>query len=321
MDAAASGGADQIAAGARGRPILVGVQLDEIAHAVLEVGLGRAVSPGLAVALSELGLASGNYTSLELTPRGDQLYEAWHGYREREVGEGILRDAFQELGVTQALMQGLHGRKPVPVEGVLALLARHRLADSEDPTWFRAYLQNLNDLRIVAYSRKMQTVRVVASMPATDEGGKTAPRVRVIQPDRPYSNLRHLRETLRSCRERIWWVDAHFSRRGLEPLADEADAAHVKEIRILSGPAQVGADAIKDFKRFEAEMVGLGISAEWRVVERPDQEFHDRFIMTKGKAWNVPPINTLFKGDYSEISETTAPPFEAWWAKGKPIDS
>lgn len=32
---------------------------------------------------------------------------------------------------------------------------------------------------------------------------------------------------------------------------------------------------------------------------------------------NVPPVNTLYKGDYSQASRTpTRPPFERWWADG-----
>jgi hypothetical protein len=61
----------------------------------------------------------------------------------------------------------------------------------------------------------------------------------------------------------------------------------------------VGAETGSDFKRFQKEMAALGIAVEWRVIERSDQEFHDRFMVTKGKAWNVPPVNTLYKGDES----------------------
>jgi hypothetical protein len=255
---------------------------------------------------------------VDLTPDGEALDTAWNVHHETSTGMEILTGAYLALPETAALMQGLHGRKPVAVDGALHLLARHRIADPDDPTTFRHFLRGLNDLGIVAYSHKSQTVRVTAPMP--DEGSDEAPpTLRIVERERPYSNVRHLRETLRVCRDHIYWVDAHFSKKGLEPLVDEADATRVTEIRILSGPAQVGPDALKDFKRFEAEMANLGISVEWRVVEREDQEFHDRFIVTKGKAWNVPPINTLYKGDYSEISETVRPPFEKWWAKGKLI--
>lgn len=297
-----------------------------MADAIRAVALGRALDVKSREALSGLGFATyafsddffGPDAGDELTASGHAFDDAWTVYRNRAEAERLLREAYLQLPPTSALMQGLHGRKAVPVDGALHLLARHRLADAEDPTSFRAYLQALNDNGIVAYSKKLQTVRVVASMPDPDE--EPSPSIRVVEPDRPFSNIRHLREILRACTGYIWWADAHFSRKGLEPLVDEADASRISEIRILSGPAQVGEDAVKDFKRFQTEMKALRITSEWRVIEAyEDLNWHDRFIITKGGAWNVPPINTLFKGSYSEINETQAPPFDTWWKKGRPI--
>ena len=72
----------------------------------------------------------------------------------------------------------------------------------------------------------------------------------------------------------------------------------------------------EDFKRFKNEMKALGIEAKWRVMGGKTAQ-HDRFILDRSHAWNMPPINTLLKGDYSEISETpNRPPFEEWWAAG-----
>ena len=47
--------------------------------------------------------------------------------------------------------------------------------------------------------------------------------------------------------------------------------------------------------------------------DRPEKmDWHDRFILGRSQAWNVPPVNTLFKGDYSEASKTpTRPPSTA----------
>lgn len=215
-------------------------------------------------------------------------------------------------------MQGLHGREPVLVSGAHHLLVRHGLSEVGEATRFRHFLQVLNDLSIVAYSRKNQTVRIVAPLPVTEARAEPPTRLRIVERDRPYSNVRHLRETLRACKDYIWWADPHFSKKGFEPLTDEADATRIKQIRILSGPAQAD-DAKGDFRRFRDEMAAAGISVEWRVVETRDRDWHDRFIVTKGTAWNVPPVNSLYKGDYSEIAETQPPPFNEWWEKGAPI--
>jgi hypothetical protein len=105
---------------------------------------------------------------------------------------------------------------------------------------------------------------------------------------------------------------------GVRILTDEADATSISEIRILSGPVQAG-DAANDYKRFRAEMKTLGITAEWRIVQTAERTWHDRFIVTRDKAWNVPPLNTIYKGDYSEFTRTQRPPFEDWWVKGAPL--
>lgn len=70
-------------------------------------------------------------------------------------------------------------------------------------------------------------------------------------------------------------------------------------------------DALGDLKRFRREMKHLGITVEWRVAPKKDIDWHDRFIVGRNQAWNVPPVNTLQTGDYSEL--------EKWWAEGTPL--
>lgn len=212
--------------------------------------------------LRRLGFLTGRR---EPNSNGRRLYDAAWVYDETKAVAILHRDALLTLPATQALMQGLHGRGAVSVSGALHFLARHRMADVAAPGPLRGFLHVLNQANIVAYSKKHQTVRITAPLP---EGGEEfAPVVRVVDPDRPYSNVRHLREVLRRCDGYIWWADPHFSRKGLEPLIDEADADRITEIRILSGQAQVNETAERDWRRFHAEMAGLGISAEWRVAQ------------------------------------------------------
>jgi hypothetical protein len=40
--------------------------------------------------------------------------------------------------------------------------------------------------------------------------------VRIVHPERPYSNVRNLREVLRACKDYIWWADPHFAKKGFE---------------------------------------------------------------------------------------------------------
>ncbi|MGH7381118.1 MAG: DEAD/DEAH box helicase [Candidatus Methylomirabilales bacterium] len=139
----------------------------------------------------------------------------------------------------------------------------------------------------------------------------------VIAPEKAFSNVMNLRRILRDGEQYIWWADLHFHARGLEEVIVSIDPAVVREIRILSGPAHVDERAKRDFARFKEEMARKSISAEWRVLK----EFsHDRYIVSKNLCYNVPPINSLLRGSYSEILLTpNRPPFEGWWEIATPI--
>jgi hypothetical protein len=286
--------------------------MGDVAEAVRQVSLGKADENNLGL-LRLFNLADANG---ELTDWGRAFENAWWVYSNQDEAKVVFKAGLLRQPETSALMQVLNGRGAVPVAGVAHHLARHSLSDSEDEQEVRRFLEMLNGFEIVAYSKRHQTVRLTEPVP--DDGGEEAPSVRVIEPDRPYSNIQNLREILRSCRDFIWWTEPHFVPKLLEPLAYEADADRIAQIRVLtSAPRADEANLQKrgqeDFKRFKKEMAALGIDAQWRVHgDRPSQ--HDRFLLERDRAWNVPPINTLLRGDYSEIAETpNRPPFESWW--------
>ncbi len=140
----------------------------------------------------------------------------------------------------------------------------------------------------------------------------------VISPEKPFSNVFVLRKILRSAQEYVLWSDPHYHVRGLEELISSIDPSTVRKIRILSGPANVDDRAKRDFLRFKSELAGKSVVTEWRVLRG---YAHDRYIITKGYCYNVPPINSLLQGSYSEILETpNRPPFENWWEQATPIE-
>jgi hypothetical protein len=295
--------------------MLISVGIEEVADAVKGVSLGSPIEAQLEL-LAELGLLKADG---KLNADGRTFDDAWWVYGDKEAAEAVMHKALLSLPETQTILQSLHGRGQVPAAGVVHYLARHQLANADDAKAVRVFLAILGKAGIVAYSKKLQTVRTTVPMP--DDGGPD-PIVRVIDPDRPYSNVRHLREVLRGCRDHIWWTEPHFAPKLLESLADEADAGRISEIRILTGAEKredLRKRGVEDFKRFQKEMKALGISADWRIMGGK-RDKHDRFLLERSRAWNMPPINTLLKGDYSEISETpNRPPFDEWWAQGSDL--
>lgn len=64
-------------------------------------------------------------------------------------------------------------------------------------------------------------------------------------------------------------------------------------------------------------MKALDIEAEWRLVPPRSLDLHDRYIVGENIVWNVPPVNSLHKGDYAEAFKTpNRPPFHRWWQDG-----
>lgn len=258
--------------------------------------------------LLDLGLFS---PDTGLTEAGRAIEDAYWIDGDQDLARPMLRQAYARTPVVEVLLQGLHGRGATPLKSALYLLQKHGLADGSaaDLTRLRGILSMLNPFDLLKFAPKHQTVRSV-----TAPEQQQAPVIRVIEPDRPYSNIQQLRQTLRACKEFIVWIETHFPRKGLEPLAEEADSTRIQRIRILSGKANADARAVADYQRFRAEMKNGGISAEWRILD--PMPTHDRYIITKDAAWNVPPVNTLYKGDFSEILKTTTkPPYEGWWKK------
>jgi hypothetical protein len=264
--------------------------------------------------LNLLGLMEGG------EPNGDAIatFEGAFVYNNDAQAHQVHREALLRQPVTQALIQGLHGRGLIAFEGVLHFLARHRLARLDERTSIRAFLLILNNAGIVVWSKQKQTVRVVVELP--EVSADFEPVIRVIEPDRPFSNVMHLRQMLRSCEDYIWWAEPHLPRKALESLALEADRSKIKEMRLVSSPRELDDATRKDWKRFCIEMNALGIEAGWRTAEPGTLGLHDRYIIGRRQVWNLPPVNSLHKGDYAEAFKTpNRPPFADWWAAGTPL--
>jgi hypothetical protein len=242
-------------------------------------------------------------------------YESYFVFGEPDRAEEVHRDALLRQPVTQALIQGLHGRGTVELDGALHFLARHHLARLDEATAVRTLLTILNKAGVVVWSAKKQTLRVTMELP--EPSPEFEPIVRVIERDRPFSNAMHLRHMLRSCEDYIHWAEPNLPRKALESLVLEADRAKIAEIKLVSSPREVDQATQTDWKRFRSEMRALGIEAEWRVAKPGTLGLHDRYVIGRRQVWNLPPVNSLHKGDYAEAFKTpNRPPFALWWAAG-----
>ncbi|WP_156131767.1 hypothetical protein [Amycolatopsis methanolica] len=271
------------------------------------------LSPEVSRILAETGLIEGD----SLTEAGSDLYRTAWVLRDMEKSSVTLGQALRSLTVLQILEQELRGFGAVPEDGVLDLLRQHRsIPQALTIEKARPLFHWMNSCGVLIYSRKNKTVRIIAPDADVAAAGEEASRSVMISPRTPFSNVVRLRRIIRLLAGVVTWADPHFGTRALEELATEVDSTKVTEIRIISGNATnvLTEKSFKDFKRFRDEMTLKGITSAWRVDHKRD--WHDRWLVARDGAWNVPPVNNLFQNQYSEILPTGGkPPVDQWWER------
>lgn len=256
----------------------------------------------------------------DVTPAGRALHKRRWVLGDTAGAMAILGKALRPLLPVQVIEQELRGFPAVSEEGLLELLQVHGAAPVDlSVDGLRPALRTLNELDVLVYSRQKKTVRL-GRLPGEEEAAPGEDdRIGVlVSPQTPYSNLVGLRRVLRRLQGTVYWVDKHFNGRAFEDLVDEVDPDAVAEVRIISGSAEnvLSAKSFRDYIRFKEEMLNKGIGVEWRVASgEVAGHLHDRWLLDDKSRYNVPPVNTLYKSDYSEILQTqAAPPVADWWA-------
>lgn len=290
----------------------------ELLNGVRAATTGESIDEEIAYLLGRMGLL----LDTELTDAGRALFKLGWVLRRTDDAIAALGQAARQLTPIQVVEQELHGLGAVPEDGVLDLLVQHRAISAPvDGSNLRTTWRWLNSVKVLVYSTKNKTVRALAPTPDAALAGEVQAIAAMISPKTPYLNVVKLRRVIRQLRGVVWWIDAHFSARAFEELAEELDTSQVSEVRILSGDAEnvLTKRSRGDLDRFVAEMAGKGVAVEWRVDPRGARDWHDRWLAADKVVWNVPPVNTLFKSDYSEIYPSTErPPLDEWWSRASP---
>ena len=261
---------------------------------------------------------------INVTPAGQELHKKRWILSQVDDAKALLGKALRPLLPVQVIEQELRGFPAVSEEGLLELLQVHGAARMDLTTdELRPALRTLNSLDVLVYSRQKKTVRLGRLPGAKEAAPGEDDRIGVlVSPQTPYSNLVGLRRILRRLEGRVYWVDKHFNARALEDLVEELDSDAVDDVRIISGSAEnvLSPRSLKDFRRFQIEMENKGITAEWRVADtRVEGDLHDRWLLDAKSRYNLPPVNSFYKSQYSELLQTDAePPVERWWSDSEP---
>jgi hypothetical protein len=158
----------------------------------------------------------------------------------------------------------------------------------------------------------LKAVAAVTGAPLPEAGASDA----YLDPAKPFTNELALLKVIRSLSGRVLWYEQHMSRKNLEALIEELDPDQVNELRLLSGPAHVTAKVKRAFESFAAELQNKGIHAEWRVLPADvARDIHARVLFDETTAWELPPLNSLYKGtvDSIHLSKIPRDSFEQAW--------
>jgi hypothetical protein len=302
--------------------LLFAATQDQILNAIREVGTG---GPAVRGDLSRLFELTGLIDPVDgdgpkLSEAGLDLYRAAFVVRDEQATRRLLGQVLRILLPIQVIAQELGNSVAITEEGVIGLLTLHRVVDADfsvDDS--RSTFRWLNDLGVIVYSRQKKTVRFVPDDPAAAKAGEVANLSAMVSPRTPFSNVARLRKVLRIQSGVVTWADQHFGARAFEELVDEIDPIKVTELRIISGGGEsvLSAKSYRDYVRFQEEMATKGIAVEWRVD--PTREWHDRWLVDSSKVFNVPPVNSLFANQFSEIlASRERPPVEEWWDRSTP---
>jgi len=130
----------------------------------------------------------------------------------------------------------------------------------------------------------------------------------LIESGNPFGNRFVFINCLKSCDEYIYWLDKYFNKKGLEFLHEiiKENKDNIKEVRIIASSKSnyINKEFRSLFIDFKKSMNSLNINCELRVInsKKIEKLDHDRFIISKYNAYNVPSLDTVLRGQLSEIS-------------------
>jgi hypothetical protein len=189
-------------------------------------------------------------------------------------------------------------------------------------SWIRAVNARLQEHGL-PYEIRRGRVRALQDARPAEVGGPIE-----LTPWTPHRNRELFCGVLCSCRRRIWWWERHMPKEALELLYmafSSSDPPAVTDIRLMSGHQNIDTTCTSCFSTFAAEMHIKGINVEWRVLRKSNaNQVHDRYVITEGAAYNVPPVNSVFvASQMTEIAVSSMDDshFDAFWTKGVDIES
>lgn len=269
--------------------------------------LGRrqaASQPHLALFLEELQLVDGSGQTL--TYDGKEYFRLAFILRDEPAAAALVKSRLLQHPIVVLICQVFHGRGPVSREQLEDLLRHEELLNPTASAGERVsagqLLSILNRFGVVRYSTKTGKFSVLERVKTN---GDALPTRVFLPPDTPFSNVQRMRELLGQASGRTIWLDKHFDRKAFPLIADAIDGQLVPQFLIVSGPYNVDDTAKTEFRLLKKELALKGITLTWAVVPRDKlRDLHDRWLISASRAYNVPPVNSIYAAQAAEISES-----------------
>ncbi|MDP3296232.1 MAG: hypothetical protein Q8N09_01350 [Thermodesulfovibrionia bacterium] len=243
--------------------------------------------------------------SVSLTSFGKEYYNQKYIKNNGVEAKRILGEALKLHPAVILISQVLSGSKNIKRINIYNLLKHHNFHLDFQDVVLNNFLEILKLGGIVSYNKNTRDVKVLWQQDITQ-----IPAHQFISPETPFSNIKRLQEIIKSLKGTAYWIDKHFDKKAFEILADSLDASKLNSFVIISGDQNKTQSAVNEFLRLRAELHNKGITIEWKTIIDQDilSSFHDRWLCDSITAWNIPPVNTILKGQESEMLKTSNKP-------------
>lgn len=267
--------------------------------------------------LNEIGFTKGENGGIELTDIGKTYFQHKFIFNDEKRSMEVIREAILNYEPVKTICSILFGKPHLTKPSIKNVLVLYeKISPDQDVT---KLIKLLNKLKIISYSTQTGKITILEKSEEREDITHY-----YITPEKPYSNVNAIKTIIRNADEYLYWFEKHYSPKILELVANNVDGTKTKIVKILTGHTNLKEETRKEFKRLDKELKNKEIHIEFRIITKKQilNNVHDRWIITKSKTFNIPPINSILQGQVGEIIRTKEnKDFEKWWAEGEDVIS
>jgi len=243
---------------------------------------------------------------VSLTEIGNFYFNEKFVKNNEDVAREVLGEQLKKHPAVLLICQFLYGSKDISRKNILnLLLSRGFPVTTNQPGQLNSFLLLLSTCKIVTFNPNRDRVTINWHPSTTLE----PPQYKFTSPGTPFTNIKHLRDILGYLKGKAYWIDKHFHPKAFDPISESLDANRLTDLIIFSSGGHCTEGAKQNYVRLKQELANKGIKLEWRLIDDALlRKLHDRWIFNGATAYNVPPVNSIFKGQEAEFIKTSNRP-------------